>query len=117
MEFSHRDVGNVTILSISGELDATCEPALRAAMEELLTRPDLRLIIDLASVTFMDSLTLSLLIEATNRVRESGGRLALACADRTHLRVIWLTGLHRWLPLHDDLETALGSVSDATHMG
>lgn len=117
MEFSLRYVGNnIAIVSVIGEVDAATKPPLQAEVTRLLEEPDMRLVLDLTEVTFMDSGALGLLIEANNRSQETGGRFALVGADPVRLRVLWLTGLAKWLPLHDDLDTAVDSVSGSAEL-
>ncbi|MFI6909984.1 STAS domain-containing protein [Nonomuraea sp. NPDC050394] len=107
MEYALSEAGGVTVVTVDGEIDASTLPPLHAEILHLLQRPGLCLIIDLAAVTFLDSSGLSLLIEATNRLRDNGGRLAVTSAVPHRLRVIWLTGLDQFLPLHDSLDAAL----------
>ncbi|GAA4038659.1 hypothetical protein GCM10022248_00570 [Nonomuraea soli] len=80
--FSQRDAGGVTISSLSGELDAAREPALRAAVEEVLTRPDGRLVIGLASATFTDSLSLRPRPTSSARPSTESGECASSAAIR-----------------------------------
>ncbi|MFI6480914.1 STAS domain-containing protein [Nonomuraea sp. NPDC050663] len=110
MEYSLREIGDVTIVTASGEIDAATLPPLSVEVLKLLGRPRQRLIIDLSTVAFLDSTGLALLVRATNQSRENGGRLAVIGADPVRLRVIWLTHLDKFLPLHDSLEAALEQV-------
>ncbi|GGK95189.1 hypothetical protein Sme01_58050 [Sphaerisporangium melleum] len=79
LRVNERHDGPCVIVEITGELDMTAVPRLRAELDHALEacRPPC-LVLDLTATTFCDSLGLGLLVNTYNRVRAMGGRLALA---------------------------------------
>ncbi|MFC4591685.1 STAS domain-containing protein [Sphaerisporangium corydalis] len=106
---SHID--GITVLAVGGDLDAVTKPDLAARLAAHFTGPGASLILDLSGVTFLDSSGLGLIADYHARAREAGGMLAVAGADRARTRVLWLTGLADWLPVHDDVETARTAIA------
>lgn len=84
------------VVTLHGELDmATC-PALEQALGEALDsgRP---VIVDMASLTFMDSTGISVLLGACRRAEEAGRSLVVRSPRRPVLKAFQLTGVDQIL--------------------
>ena len=103
---SHDESGH-TVLELAGEVDVYTAPALRDRITELLDAGQRRLIVDLATVEFIDSTGLGVLVGSLNRAKELGGRLDLVCPQERVLKLLRITGL-------DDVFTVRGSVAQIT---
>lgn len=101
-------VGDVTVVTASGELDAHAAPTLEAVVGPLSQRSGAELVVDLTSVDFIDSTGLGVLVSTLKHVREADGRLDVVVATPRVLKVFTLTGLDVVIPLHSTLESALG---------
>lgn len=82
-----------TVLVVSGEVDAATSPTLRAAIHDQLSHGRLRIMVDMAGVTFLDSMGLGTLVGALKRVRERSGELVVTGQARSVRRVFDITGL------------------------
>lgn len=107
MEITVRDQGDVTLVRMSGELDAAASPRLNEALDRLLTDGRRRLVLDLEEVMLIDSSGLSALVRLLKQVRGQGGRLGLAALQPPVRRVFDLTRLARSFDLYDDVAAAL----------
>jgi anti-sigma B factor antagonist len=76
---------------------------------ELVEDGNLRIIVDLEEVGFLDSSGLGALVGALKRVNERGGRLVLACPEGSPLKVLTITGLDKVFAIHDSVDDALRS--------
>jgi anti-sigma B factor antagonist len=81
------------IVELGGELDLHTSGDLRDEMNGLIEAGVVRIAVDLAEVSFMDSSSLGVLVVCLKRVRERGGDLAIAGADGSPLKVLTLTGM------------------------
>lgn len=81
------------VARISGELDTTTVPELRAAVDRAVNRGCLTVVADLENVTYMDSSALGFLVWADRRLQPVSGRLVLAGANSDVTRIIELSGL------------------------
>jgi anti-sigma B factor antagonist len=79
-----------------GELDVQCVPELKARLSEALDAGQTRIVVDLAEVSFIDSLSLSALVGARRRLPEPG-RLAVVAAHEYVLLILQATGLEQVL--------------------
>lgn len=98
---SSREDG-VVIVGISGELDCVTAPILEERLQDLLAdQGNLRVVLDLEEMTFVDSSGLSVLVAAYQGLRARGGQLSLRRPGPSTQRVFEITGLNRVLPTDD----------------
>ena len=102
-----REVDDWTVLEVKGEVDLYTSPALRERIVELVEEGQIRVIVDLQEVGFLDSSGLGALVGALKRVNERGGRLMLVCPEGSPLKVLTITGLDKIFPIHSSLDEAL----------
>ena len=96
---SVRSADGITIAELAGELDLLSASVLREQLLGLLRPGSSRLVLDLSRVTFSDASGLAVLIGTGRRARRLGGFLRLAAVSPQVDRVLYITGLHRHLPV------------------
>jgi anti-sigma B factor antagonist len=89
LQISAHNEGDLTVLTVSGEVDAATTERFRAALVEV---QGLRVVVDLSGVTFLDSAGISALIAARHRL-PSGGELRVIGLRPNVRRVLEITGL------------------------
>jgi anti-sigma B factor antagonist len=94
----------LALLSVRGEIDLETSPKLRELLEAL--DEDLGVIVDLSSVTFLDSSGLSELVQANERHAAAGG-VRLVVTSTWIRRVLEVSGLA-------DVFSTFDNVDDAT---
>nr|WP_051759833.1 STAS domain-containing protein [Herbidospora cretacea] len=112
LHISSRQESGIGVLAPEGEIDAMTRSILAAALSEALAAPGTRLILDLSGVTFLDSGGLGTISDQHRAARENGGMLSVYGGDPRRTRVLWLTGMADWLPVHPDLTTALAATQE-----
>jgi anti-sigma B factor antagonist len=93
------------IVSASGELDAFVAPDLTSALERAGKTP--RLVVDLASVSFLDSTALGVLVRSVREIRSRGGDVRVVLPAGTARRIFEITTLDRALPTAESRAQAL----------
>jgi anti-sigma B factor antagonist len=101
------------VVSVTGELDLYSTPLLIAELDALA--PDgPEIVLDLGEVTFIDSTGLGAILLTVRRLRETGGDMALVCANPTTLKLLTMVGVDRVVPVFETngraLEHLVGSV-------
>ena len=84
------DVDGTRIIYVAGEIDLATAPLLAAALEQC---NGMRVCVDLARVTFMDSSGLGVLSAAHKRAAERDAQLTIANAAPNVLKVLAITNL------------------------
>jgi anti-sigma B factor antagonist len=97
------------VVDVKGEVDLYTSPRLREKIVELVEDGQIRIVVNLGEVGFLDSSGLGALVGALKRVNERGGRLVLACPDGSPLKVLTITGLDKVFAIHDSVDDALRS--------
>jgi anti-sigma B factor antagonist len=92
------------VLSVDGELDLYTAPEFENALSVILMRGGRSVVVDMASLEFIDSTALATLLRALPRFRSRGGNLLLVTDDRRILRTFEITGLDGTF----DIESHLG---------
>jgi len=96
-----------------GELDALTVSQFRQALAEVASSP--YLVIDLSSVTFVDSAGLGALIGGIRRTRELGGQTAVACSRPVLVRLLKTTGFDRIVTVAESISQASRAIRTDEH--
>jgi anti-sigma B factor antagonist len=99
--------GVVVVVAVHGQADVHTAPQLRSAIAEAIDAGAHGLVIDLSEATFIDSMTLGVLLGAVKRLRPTGGTVSVVCADPHIRRIFEITLLDRVFALHADRDAAL----------
>lgn len=107
---TQRDVGDVTILELTGEiLLDDGDLAFRQCIHDLLARGRRRILVDLAGVTYIDSSGVGMMAAKLKTVREAGGDLRLLHLTSRGQRLLSLLKLRTAFETFDDEPMALQS--------
>ena len=105
--FRVEEMHGLAVVVASGEVDMTTAPGLREALGAA-SQLSARVVLDLTSVTFMDSSGIGVLLDALRA--GTGGHaspLCLAGAQPRVRRVLDITRISRMLPTYETLAEAL----------
>src|SRR4051812_10431968 len=91
IEIGHAD--GVATVDATGELDLLTAPALREALEEAVALAPERIVVGMATVTFLDSTGLGALVHGWRLASQEGITLTVRGASPSVRRVITVTGL------------------------
>src|SRR4051812_3643934 len=86
------------ILAVAGELDLASVGALQAALDELSAAGWENIVLDLRELTFIDSMGLSLLLEADRAARLTGRSFAIVDGSPAVARLLAVVGLTDHFP-------------------
>lgn len=94
------------VIRPEGRLTSTSVPQLRKAVDELVSKGNARIVVDLGATEFVDSSGLGALIGGLKAARLAGGDLRIAAMTETVRKVLKLTNLDRVLRDHPTPESA-----------
>ena len=97
----------VTVIAVHGQADLHTAPELRSAIGDAIDRGAVSLVVDFSEATFIDSMTLGVLLGAVKRLRPAGGSLSVVCTDPHIRRIFEITLLDRVFALHTDRGSAV----------
>ena len=104
------DAGDVTILALAGQIVVDDgDLALRKQIHDLVDRGRLKIILDLARVTFIDSSGVGMIASKLKTLRERGGDMKLLRLNTRSQRLFGMMKLLIAFETFDDTETAVRS--------
>ncbi len=95
------------VVAVAGDADLHSAPALRECLERLVSGGATRLVVDLSKTTFVDSMTLGVLLSTMKQLRQSNGDLALVAPNAEIRRILEITMLDQIFVLHRTRADAL----------
>lgn len=91
--------GDITVIGLSGDLDFHTARRLREKLLELHAAGANNVVLDMASLEFIDSSGLSVLVAGLKRLRNSDGNLSLRAVPQQTRCVLEVSGLSRVLSI------------------
>ena len=104
---THTFPGGVTVVHPIGRLDLTAAAEFKQRLSLTIAEGQLRLVVDLAEVSFIDSSGLGALISSLKAARLAGGDLRIARPSDQARVILQLTALERVFHPFARLEDAL----------
>lgn len=113
LQINERQVGDVTVLDLNGLLVLDDgDVVFRDAVNDLMARGQLRMVVNLADVTYIDSAGIGMLISRYLGVKRQGGEMKLAnLTSRSH-RVMTITHLLTVFEAFNSVDDAIRSFAD-----
>ena len=99
--------GKVTVIQLTGELDAYTSARFREVMVDAIENGGENLIVSMADVEYIDSSGLGALVGGLRRSSERNGRIVIVCAQRQVRKVFEITGLEKVFPLYSNEDEAV----------
>jgi anti-anti-sigma factor len=110
MELTRREDGDITILTVTGDLViGEPETIFKKTVTQLLEEGRVNLLVDLSNVGFLDSSGLGALVRALTQSQKEGGQTKLLNAGPQVRKLLQMTKLDSVFELHSDLEAAVSS--------
>ena len=97
----------ISVVRLDGRLDMLTAAQVKTLLAEETAAGRSRLVVDLASVSFIDSSGLGALISGLKAARLAGGDMRIANAQEQARMVLEITRLDRVLRLYDSVEQAM----------
>jgi anti-sigma B factor antagonist len=106
----HDPVGNSHLVVASGELDLAATPELSTILLMAAEAPGTTVVLDLASVDFIDSSALGTILKAGAEIESAGKTLRVVCAGGPVRRLLEMTNLTNRFQLCPSRDEALSGV-------
>ena len=109
MQITIDQSAGVTVVAVSGSIDALTEADLVLAMGEQMRAGNSRLVAAFGAVEYTSSAGLRVLLATLKEARQRGGDLRLAAVQDKVLRVLQLSGFTGILKCYPDVPAAVAS--------
>jgi len=109
MEMQAKQINGVTVLSLTGSIDAMTAPKITEYIHGLVDKGNTKLVADFSGVDYTSSAGLRVLLGAIKETRAQSGDMRLTGVQADVLKVLNLSGFTNILKLFDDLDAAVAS--------
>jgi anti-sigma B factor antagonist len=109
-QFERSEREGVTVLSLHGNLDAATSAGLKKEVVALTDAGKIRVAVDLAKLTLIDSTGVGVLISLFKRARAAGGAVHFSGLVGQPKEIFRLLRLDKSLDLHPTLDGAVGKL-------
>lgn len=109
MEIQDKQVGEVTILTLTGSIDAMSSPKITDYITAQIAKGHIKLVADFSGVDYTSSAGLRVLLGAIKETRAQSGDVRLAGVVPDVLKVLSLSGFTNILKMYDDTDAAVAS--------
>jgi anti-sigma B factor antagonist len=109
MEISQREVGEIVVLDISGEIDLYNAPEIKDIISQLIEDQKYNVIINLEKVSYIDSSGIGALISSLSNLKKYQGGLKIINVYASVRKVFELTKLTSFFEIFDSEDEALAS--------
>jgi anti-sigma B factor antagonist len=106
LEIATEQDGSSCMLTLTGEVDVYTAPQLKAQLVELIEGGCSNVVVNMESVSFIDSSGLGVLVSALRRARERDGIVRIVCTRENILKIFRITGLDKVFPIFADAAEA-----------
>jgi len=104
--------GPVTVLSVTGDIDAATFPQLVSAVNEVLDKGNVKLVLDLGQVNYISSGGLVALQTISGRAGDLNGKVALCSVRDRVAKVLNISGFDKFLAVFPDVAAARASLEE-----
>ena len=99
-----------SLVVLHGQADLHTAPELRDKVAAAIDEGAQNLVIDLTDATFIDSMTLGVLLGAVKRLRPTGGQMRIVVSSSSICRIFEITLLDRVFTLCETRDAALAGL-------
>ena len=107
MEMELKEKGDITIIELSGKVNAQNSPELKRKIEALLGEGRNKLVFALEKVNYIDSEVLGVLLSGLKATRDEKGDLKLASIQEEVQKVLGLTQANRIFDIFENQDDAV----------
>ncbi len=104
-----RQAGTATVVALAGEVDLHHTPDVHRALVDACQEQPKKLVVNLKSVTYLDSSGIGTLVEVFRRVNGYGGKLVLCGLNERVHSVFEITKLDRFFKICETEAEALSA--------
>lgn len=112
MELTLEVRGSITVISISGRIDAVTATELEEALMASYENGNRIFLLDCPNLTYISSAGLRILLKVYKQMKPRNGVIALSTLQPHIADIFNLTGFNRILPIHDTLASGMWAMAN-----
>jgi anti-anti-sigma factor len=107
MDINHVKQGEITIVTISGRLDADAAPVADKTIRKILQGDCLKMLFDFSTLNYLSSGGLRIILQAAKELKRKQGQIVLCCLSEYVSEVFEISGFKSLIPITDTVESGI----------
>lgn len=103
--------GGIRLIKLIGRLDLNGTYSVEVQFVRHCSGNNIRVIVDLSEVSFLSSVGIPMLVNTAKAVINRGGEFIILRPSENVMKVLELIGVPQVIPIHEDLDTAIASMT------
>ena len=111
MEITHKEKNGIVSITITGRLDADSSPEAEKVVNEALEGQTKQVLFNLASLEYLSSAGLRVLLSTAKEMRRRNGKLVLCSLNEFVKELFDVSGFQSLIPIADSVESGIEMLS------
>ena len=111
MHITTKQTNDITVYNVDGDIDINSSPDIRTAFEKSINSKDMKIVVNLDSVSYIDSSGLATLVELLKKTRSYGGKMKITNLAAKVKSLFEITKLEKLFEIYDNEEEAVSNFS------
>ena len=111
MEITQKEENGIVFIAIKGRLDADTSPQAEKVVKEALDGQTTRILFNLASLEYLSSAGLRVLLGAAKEMRRKDGKIVLCALNEFVKEIFEVSGFQSLIPIADSVESGIELLS------
>ena len=111
MEITQKEENGIVSIAIKGRLDADSSPEAEKVVKDALEGQTNKVLFDLASLEYLSSAGLRVLLGAAKEMRRRNGQIVLCALNEFVKEIFEVSGFQSLIPIADSVESGLEVLS------
>ena len=107
MDINHVKEGEITIVTISGRLDADAAAVAEKTIKKILQGDCLQMLFDFSTLNYLSSGGLRVILRTAKELKRKQGQIVLCCLSEYVSEVFEISGFKTLIPITDTLESGI----------
>jgi anti-anti-sigma factor len=107
MDINHVKEGEITIVTISGRLDADAAVVAEKTIKKILQGDCLQMLFDFSTLDYLSSGGLRVILRAAKELKRKQGQIVLCCLSEYVNEVFEISGFKSLIPITDTVESGI----------
>jgi anti-anti-sigma factor len=109
MKLTTREAGDVSVVSIEGNIMQEYVSVFRTRLGDLMERGRNRIVLEMSDSSYISSLCLAVIVDAKNRTVNAGGDIKIASGSKLIINLLEITNLDKKIELYGTVDAAISS--------
>ena len=111
MEIIQKEENGIVAIKIKGRLDADSSPEAEKVVKDALEGQTTRVLFNLASLEYLSSAGLRVLLGAAKEMRRKDGKIVLCALNEFVKEIFEVSGFQSLIPIADSVESGIQELS------